>query len=74
MIRARALGRSIGGLVLAAAALVTSGCVLAPVPAPVIGPPVVVAPRPVVVVPKRPHPYYRGGYYGYHRGHHRWAY
>jgi hypothetical protein len=50
-----------------AAAVGTAGCVLAPVPEPVvIGPPVVVAPRPVIIAP---HPYYRGYYRGgYHRG------
>ncbi|HEX9817994.1 MAG TPA: hypothetical protein VGD07_00060 [Methylomirabilota bacterium] len=39
------------------------------------GPPVVVAPRPVIVAPPRPHYYYRGGYYhgGYHRHGHRWS-
>jgi hypothetical protein len=50
------------------AAVGTAGCVLAPVPAPVVvGPPVVVAPRPVIIGP-RPYPYYRGYYRGaYHR-------
>jgi hypothetical protein len=41
------------------------GCVLAPFPEPfAVGPPVVVAPRPVIIGP-RYHGYYRGGY---HRG------
>lgn len=76
MIRAGALRRpTVGLLLLAAAALGTSGCVLAPIPGPVVGPPVVVAPRPLLVVPGRPH-YHHGGYYhgGYHRGYgHRWG-
>ena len=45
-----------------------SGCVLVPVPAPVVGLPVIVAPRPVVVIPGRPaHGSYRPYRY-YHRG------
>jgi hypothetical protein len=68
MIRAGALL-----LLLATVAVGASGCVLAPVP---VGPPVVVGPRPVVVVPSRPHYHYHGGGYyrgGYHRGYgHRW--
>jgi hypothetical protein len=49
---------------LAATSLGASGCLLVPVPAPVVAPPVVVAPRPVYPYP------YRWGYYrgGYHRG------
>lgn len=64
MLRPGSLRRLSAGVVLAiAAAMGTAGCVLAPVPEPVvIGPPVVVAPRPVII---GPHPYYRGGY---HRG------
>jgi hypothetical protein len=71
MTRAGALRRPIVGLLLvAAAALGTSGCILAPAPGPVVGPPVVVAPAPFLVVPRRPHYHDRGGYYhgGYHRG------
>jgi len=50
------------------AAVGLSGCVLVPVPAPVVGPPVFVAPRPVVVIPGRPaHGSYRPYRY-YHRG------
>jgi hypothetical protein len=50
-----------------AAAVGTAGCVLAPLPEPVVvGPPVIVGPRPVIIAP---HPYYRGYYRGgYHRG------
>jgi hypothetical protein len=75
MLRSGALRRLSLGLVLAAtAAAGTAGCVLAPFPEPIaFGPPVVVAPRPVIVAP--PHRYYRGGYYGrgYYRGHgHYW--
>lgn len=69
----RVLGRLTAAL-LAIVAVGTSGCVLVPVPEPVVGPPVVVAPRPVVIVPGRPvyrayHPYsyYHRGY-GWHRG------
>lgn len=56
-------------LVLAAVvALGAAGCVLVPAPYPVAGyaagPPVVVAPRPIVVAPGA---YYRYGYGGYHR-------
>jgi hypothetical protein len=74
MLRAGALRRLSAGLVLVAAAAVgTAGCVLAPVPAPIaVGRPVVVAPRPVIVAPHR-HYYYRGGYHGhYHRGYGHW--
>jgi len=58
------LGRLAASLFLVSAVAVgASGCVLVPVPAPVVAaPPVVVAPRPVVVVPR---PVY--GYYGYYR-------
>lgn len=58
------LGRLAASLFLVSAvAIGASGCVLVPVPAPVVAaPPVVVAPRPVVVVPR---PVY--GYYGYYR-------
>jgi len=49
-------------LFVSAVALATSGCVLVPVPGPVVAAtPVVVAPRPVVVA----RPVY--GYYGYYR-------
>jgi hypothetical protein len=68
MLRAGALRRLSAGLVLVAAAAVgTGGCVVAAYPEP-FGPPVVVAPAPVIVAP-RPHRwYYRGGYHGgYHR-------
>ena len=69
MLRAGALRRLSAGLVLVAATAVgTGGCLLAPFPEPVAyGPPVIVAPRPVII---GPHPYYRGGYYrgGYYRG------
>lgn len=44
------------------AAVGMSGCVLVPVPGPVVGPPVIVAPRPVVVIPGRP---VRGSYRPY---------
>lgn len=74
MMRAGAVRRLGAGLILASAiAIGTSGCILAPVPGPVVGP-LVVAPSPVIVAP-RPHYHYRGGYYhgGYRRGHgHRW--
>ena len=73
----RVLGRLTAAL-LAVVAVGTSGCVVVPVPAPVLGPPVVVGPRPVVIAPGRPvyrayhpHSYYHRGY-GWHRGH-RWA-
>jgi hypothetical protein len=66
------LGRLTAALLLAAA-VGTSGCVLVPVPAPVVGPPIIVAPRPVAVIPGRPvhrahhsYPYYHRGW---HRGH-----
>ena len=70
MLRAGTLRRLSAGVVLVAATAVgTGGCLLVPFPEPVaIGPPVIIAPR--------PHPYYRGGYYGrghYHGGYgHRW--
>ena len=65
MLRAGALRRWTLGLVLSAVAAVgLGGCVLAPVPGPVIGGGVVVAP-PVVVAPR---PYYHRGYGGYYRG------
>jgi hypothetical protein len=70
----RMLGRLTAAL-LAVVAVGTSGCVWVPVPEPVVGPPVVVAPRPVVIVPGRPvyrayrpRSYYDRGY-GWHRGH-----
>lgn len=55
------LGRLAASLFLVSAVVVAaSGCVLVPVPAPVVAaPPVVVAPRPVVV----PRPVYGYGYY-----------
>jgi hypothetical protein len=67
----RHLGR-VAVLVLAAAtAIVTSGCLLVPVPGPVVRRPAVVAP-PVVVVPGPPvvvpGPRYYGRGYGYYRG------
>jgi hypothetical protein len=69
MLRAGSLRRLSAGLVLVAAVAVgTGGCLLAPFPEPVaVGPPVIVAPRPVIIAP---YPYYRGGYYrgGYYRG------
>jgi len=78
MMRAGAVRRLGAGLILASAiAIGTSGCILAPVPGPFVGAPVVVAPGPVIVAPRRPHYYNRGGYYhgGYHRGPgHRWSY
>jgi hypothetical protein len=57
------LGRLAASLFLVSAVAVgASGCVVVPVPAPVVAaPPIVVAPRPVVV----PRPAY--GYYGYYR-------
>jgi hypothetical protein len=65
MIRAGALL-----LLLAAVAVGTSACVLAPVPGPVVAPGVVVAPRPVYIGPGYYGHYHRGHYY---RGHgHRW--
>jgi hypothetical protein len=73
MLRAGSLRRLSAGLVLVAAVAVgTGGCLLAPFPEPVAyGPSVIVAPRPVIIAP-RPHPYYHGGYYGgYYRGGHR---
>jgi hypothetical protein len=70
--RARS-GRLVAAM-LPAASLGASGCVFVPAPVPVLGPPVLVAPRPVVVIPGRPvyrayHPYrdYRPYPY-YHRG------
>jgi hypothetical protein len=70
--RARS-GRLVAAMLLAAS-LGASGCLLVPAPVPVLGPPVLVAPRPVVVIPGRPvyrayHPYrdYRSYPY-YHRG------
>jgi hypothetical protein len=73
MLRAGALRRLGAGVVLVTAAAVgTTGCVVAAYPEPyAFGPPVVVAPRPVIVAP-RPHRwYYRGGYHGgYHRHRH----
>ncbi len=75
MLRAGALRRLTTRLSLVAVTAVgTSGCLLVPVPEP-YGGPAVVAPAPVIVVPRRPHYHYRGGYYhrGYHRGGgHRW--
>jgi hypothetical protein len=74
MRRAGALRRLTMSVVLAATAVGLGGCLLAPYPEPVaIGPPVIVAPRPVIIGP-RWHGYYRGGYHGgYHRGYgHRW--
>lgn len=50
--RARS-GRLVAAMLLAAS-LGVSGCVFVPAPVPIIGPPVVVAPRPVVVIPGRP--------------------
>lgn len=68
MARRVGLGRLTAAL-LFVAAVGTSGCVFVPVPEPVFGPPVVVAPRPVVVIPGRPaHGYYRPHRY-HHRGH-----
>ncbi len=74
MLRAGTLRRLGAGLVLVAAVAVgTGGCLLAPFPEPVVvGPPVIVAPRPVIIAP-RPRPYYYGGGYyrgGYYRGGH----
>lgn len=68
MLRSGRLRRLSAGVVLAVVAAVgTAGCVLAPVPEPVVfGPPVVVAPRPVIIAP---HPYYRGYYRGGYRRH-----
>ena len=73
MLRPGSLRRLSAGVVLAVATAVgTAGCVLAPLPEPVVvGPPVIVGPRPVIIAP-RPYyrGYYRGGYHrdGYHRG------
>src|SRR5438445_2296867 len=54
------LGRLAASLfVVGAIAVSVAGCVLVPVPAPVAGPPVIVAPRPVFV----PRPVYGYGYY-----------
>jgi hypothetical protein len=63
-------GRLVAAMLLAAS-LGASGCVLVPAPVPVVGPPVIVAPRPAVAIPGRPvyrayrphrdyrpHPYY----------------
>jgi len=68
MARRVGLGRLTAAL-LFVAAVSMSGCVLVPVPAPVVGPPVFVAPRPVVVIPGRPaygsyrpYRYYNQGY------------
>jgi hypothetical protein len=65
-------GRLVAAMLLAAS-LGASGCVFVPAPVPVLGPPVIVAPRPAVVIPGRPvyrgyHPYrdYRPHPY-YHR-------
>ena len=65
-------GRLVAAMLLAAS-LGVSGCVFVPAPVPVVEPPVVVGPRPVVVIPGRPsyrayHPYrdYRTYPY-YHR-------
>jgi hypothetical protein len=70
MVRTGTLRRLGAGLVLvAAAAIGTGGCVLAPFPEPIaVGPPVVVAPRPVIIAPHG-HGYYRGGYHRGHGGH-----
>ena len=67
MLRPGSLSRLGAGVVLAVvAALGTAGCVLAPVPEPVVvGPPVIVGPRPVIIAPHPYRGYYRGGY---HRG------
>jgi len=69
MARRVGLGRLTAAL-LFVAAVGTSGCVLVPVPEPVVGPPVIVAPRPVVVIPGRPEhgSYSPYRYYYYHRG------
>jgi hypothetical protein len=79
MVRTRGFWRLAPALLLTTAvATGISGCVFVPV-----GPPVVAAPRPVVVVPApvyAPRPYYRpyyygGGYYGggyYGHGYGRW--
>ena len=71
MPRAGALRRLGLTLVLAAAAAAgTAGCVLAPFPEPVaVGPPVLVAPNPVIIAP---HGYYRGGYYSGRHYHRHW--
>jgi len=52
MARRVGLGRLTAALLFAAVGM--SGCVLVPVPEPVVGLPVIVAPRPVVVIPGRP--------------------
>jgi hypothetical protein len=65
------LRRLTAALLLAGAAAVgTSGCIVAPIPAPVaVEPaPVVIAPRPVIVTPR----FHRGGYYGYGHGYRYW--
>lgn len=68
MARRVGLGRLTAAL-LVAAAVSTSGCLLVPVPAPVIGPPVVVAPGPGVVIHgRRTHGVYRPYRDHRHRG------
>jgi hypothetical protein len=74
MLRARSLRRlGAGAALVVTAAVGTTGCVLAPLPEPVVvGPPVVVAPRPVIIAPRPRYHYYRGGWHGWHghrRGH-----
>jgi hypothetical protein len=66
---ARRVGlRRLTAALLFVAAVGMSGCVLVPVPAAVVGPPVIVAPRPAVVIPGRlAHGFYRPYRY-YYRG------
>ena len=66
MARRVGLGRLTAAL-LFVAAVGMSGCVLVPVPAPVVGLPVIVAPRPVVVIPGRPAHGSYSPYRYYHR-------
>ena len=67
MARRVGLGRLTAAL-LFVAAVGMSGCVLVPVPAPVVSLPVIVAPRPVVVIPGRPVYGSYSPYRYYHRG------
>jgi hypothetical protein len=70
---AGALRRLFAGVVVVAAAAVgTSGCVVAAYPEP-FGPTVVVAPRPVIVAPRPHRGYYRGGYHRHWGGHRHWG-
>jgi hypothetical protein len=68
MARRVGLGRLTAALLLGTV-VATSGCLLVPVPPPIVGPPVVVAPRPAVIIhgrkaygSYRPHRHYHRGY------------